>query len=341
LRTPSEKPAEPKTKAGGFWLAVWLGILAAASVAYAQQSNSVPRIVLVIPSPAEAQIELTDALRQRLHDLGYVEGQSIRFEMSLYPPERPDLLPGIASELARSKADVLLAVSTPQIRALMEATKTIPIVMIAPGDPVGSGLVASLARPGGNVTGLTIMSYDIMGKRLELLKQAIPKISRVGALFNPTNPAGRRDVLEELQSAGRTLRIAIHPAPVREPSEIASAFASIVREHDGGLIVAVDPVIWPHRKLIVDLCAQNRLPSMSYFREFAALGGLMSYGPSNIELFRRAATYVDKILKGAKPSDLPVEQPTKFELVINLKTAKALGITIPEAILLGADEVIR
>ena len=328
-------------KARGLRLVVCLGILAASSAAYPQQSSSVPRIVLVIPSPAEAQVELVGAFRQGLRDLGYVEGRSIRFDLSLYPPERPDLLPGIASELVRSKVDVLVAVSTPQIRALMEATKTIPIVMIAPGDPVGSGLVASLARPGGNVTGLTIMSYDIMGKRLELLKHAIPKISRVGALFNPTNPAARRDVLEELQAAGRTLRITIHPAPVREPSEIASAFASIVKEHDGGLIVAVDPIIWPHRKRIVDLCAQNHLPSMSYFREFVELGGLMSYGPNGTELFRRAATYVDKILKGAKPADLPVEQPTKFELVINLRTAKALGITIPEAMLLRADEVIR
>lgn len=243
MRTLSEQIAEPNTKARGFWLVVCLIILAATSVVYPQQSNSVPRIVLLIPSPAEAQIELTDALRQRLRDLGYVEGQSIRFEMSLYPPERPELLPGIASELVRSKVDVLLAVSTPQIRALMDATKTIPIVMIAPGDPVGSGLVASLARPGGNVTGLTIMSYDMMGKRLELLKHALPKISQVGALFNPTNPAARRDVLEELQSAGRALRIAIHPAPVREPSEIQSAFSSIVAAHDGGLIVAVDPII--------------------------------------------------------------------------------------------------
>ena len=226
-----------------FRLVACLGILTAACVAYPQQSNSVPRIVLVIPSPAEAQIELTDAFRQGLRDLGYVEGQNIRFDLSMYSPERPDLLPGIASELVRSKVDVLLAVSTPQIRALMEATKTIPIVMIAPGDPVGSGLVTSLARPGGNVTGLTIMSYDIMGKRLELLKHAVPKISRVGALFNPTNPAGRRDVLEELQAAGRKLRITIHPAPVREPNKIAGAFASIVREYDGGLIVAVDPVI--------------------------------------------------------------------------------------------------
>ena len=163
----------------------------------------------------------------------------------------------------------------------------------------------------------------------------------MGALFNPTNPAGRRDVLEELQAAGRTLRITIHPAPVREPNEIASAFASIVREHDGGVIVAVDPVIWPHRKRIVDLCAHNKLPSMSYFREFVELGGLMSYGPNGIELFRRAATYVDKILKGAKPADLPIEQPTKFELVINLKAAKALGLTIPQPLLERADEVIR
>jgi putative ABC transport system substrate-binding protein len=315
--------------------------LAASLGAFPQQPIPVPRIGMVIHGPAEASAQVIEAFRQGLRDLGYVEGQNISIELRLYPPERPDLLPGLASELVRSKVDVLVAVSTPQIRALMEATKTIPIVMIAPGDPVGSGLVASLARPGGNVTGLTIMTRDIMGKRLELLKDAVPKISRVGALFNPANPVGRRDVMEELQAAGRTLGITIHSVEVREPSQFSSAFSSITGAHDGGLIVVVDPLTWIHRKLIVDLSARNRLPTMFYFREFVELGGLMSYGPNTMDLYRRAATYVVKILKGVKPADLPVEQPTKFELIINLKTAKALGITIPEAILLRADDVIR
>jgi putative ABC transport system substrate-binding protein len=328
-------------KARGFWLVLSLGILVEHPTAYSEQPISVPRIVLITASPAEEQAELIGSFRQGLRDLGYVEGQNIRFELGLYPPERPDLLPGIANELARSRPDVLIAVSTPQIRALMEATKTIPIVMIAPGDPVGSGLVESLARPKGNVTGLTIMMDDLMGKRLELLKGAIPKLSRVGALFNAANPLARRDVMVKLQAAARTLHITMNPAPVREANEISNAFASIVGEHEDGLIVVVDPFTWANRKLIVDLCVRNRMPGMFYFKEYVEMGGLMSYGPNHLELYRRAATYVDKILKGANPADLPVEQPRTFELVINLKTAKALGITIPEAILLQADEVIR
>lgn len=319
---------------------IGIAALAAVNEAHPEQQPRLRRIVLVISGPAEANTELVGAFRQGLRDLGYVEDQSIRFELALYPPERPDLLPGIASELVSSKADVLLAVSTPQIRALMEATKTIPIVMIAPGDPVGSGLVASLGRPGGNVTGLTILMEELAAKRLELLKEASPTISRVGVLGNAANPGSRKDVLR-LQAAGRTLGITIHPAEVREPDEIVSAFTSMAAARDQGLIVVIDSLTFSHRRLIVDLAARNHLPTMSYVREFAQLGGLMSYGPSNMGLFRRAATYVDRILKGAKPAELPVEQPTKFELVINLKTAKALDITIPDSILLRADEVIR
>jgi putative ABC transport system substrate-binding protein len=322
------------------WMCI-ICALVASSAADARQADTVPRVVLVIASPAEAQLELIDAFREGLRDLGYVEGKTIRFELSLSPPEKPETLPAIAADLVRSKPDVIVAVSTPQIRAMMEATKTIPIVMVAPGDPVGSGLVASLARPGGNVTGLTIISGDIMGKRLEYLKQALPKITRVGALFNPANPVNRRDVTDELQAAGRALRIAIDPVPVREPNEIPAAFASIARERAEGLIVAVDPIIWAHRKQVIELCTRNRLPSMSYFKEYVALGGLMSYGPNHLELFRRSAMYVDRILKGANPATLPVEQPSRFELAINLKTAKLLGIVIPEAVLLQADEIIR
>lgn len=321
-------------------VAIVIAALAAANQGYPQQPPRLPRIVLVIPGPADANTDLVGALRQGLRDLGYVEGQSIRFELGMYPPERPDLLPGIASELVRSKADVLVAVSTPQIRALMEATNTIPIVMIAPGDPVGSGLVASLGRPGGNVTGLTILSKELDGKRVELLKEAIPKIARVGVLCNVANPVVRQNVLQ-LQAAARTMGITIHAVEVREPDDITSAFSSMAAAHEQGLIVVIDPLTFTHRKLIVDLAARNRLPAMFYVKEFVQLGGLMSYGPNNRDSFRRAATYVDRILKGAKPAELPVEQPTKFELVINLKTAKALDITIPEAILLRADEVIR
>jgi putative ABC transport system substrate-binding protein len=295
---------------------------------------------MVIHGTAQSFAKQIQAFRQGLRDLGYIEGQNLKIEYRFYPPEQPDLLPDIANELVRSNVDVLLAVSTPEIRALMQATSTIPIVMLAPGDPVGAGLVASLGHPGGNVTGLTQMSTDLSGKRLELLKDAVSGISRVAVLFNPANPAARRDAME-LQHAGRARGITIHLAEVRQPEELSSAFSSMTRAHDGGVIVVIDALVFTHRRVILDLAARHRLPSVFYIREFAELGGLVSYGPNGADGFRHAATYVDKILKGAKPADLPVEQPTKFELVVNLKTAKALGITIPESILLRADEVIR
>ena len=319
---------------------VSFGVLSTPLVADASQPTRASRIGMVMFGPAEASAQLIAAFRQGLRDLGYVEGQNINIENRWYPPEQPDLLPGIAIDLVRSKVDVLVGVSTPHIRALKAATSTIPIVMIGPGDPVGAGLVESLARPGGNVTGLTIMSIDTSGKRLELRKETIGKISRVGILWNPVNPVVRRDFMET-EVAARTLGITIHSVEVRGPNEFASAFSSMTGAHDGGLIVLIDPLTWIHRKLIVDLAARSRLPTMFFFREFVEAGGLMSYGPKTLELWRRAATYVDKILKGAKPADLPVEQPTKFELVINLKTAKAFGLTIPQSVLVRADEVIR
>ena len=319
-------------------LLVNLALVAASSAAYPQQPT--PRIGMVLQGGVEAFEVPLAAFRNKLRDLGYIEGQNISIEYRGYPPERPDLLPGIAKELVQSRVDVMVAISTPEIRALMQATNTIPIVMIGPGDPVGAGLIASLAHPGGNVTGMTFLTGDLSGKRLELLKEAIPGLSRVGVLFNPVNPVVRQDVMQ-LQAAGRTLGITIHPAEVREPSEFSSAFSSMTGTHDKALVVVIDPITWVNRKVIVDLAARNRLPSIFYTSGFTELGGLMSFGPRGSDNWSEAAVYVAKILKGANPADLPVQQPTLFELVVNLKTAKTLGITFPESILQRADKVIR
>jgi putative ABC transport system substrate-binding protein len=327
---------KPLTSAGRVALIVGLGILSMSLTADASQPKRVPRIGVITFEGLERQIE---EFKRGLRELGYVENQNVQIELRSYPTERLDLLPGIASELVRSEADVLVAQSTPEIRALMQATSTIPIVMVGPGDPVGAGLVASLARPGGNVTGVTFMMTGTFGKRLELLKETIGKISRVGVLWNPANPVVRQYFVET-QVAAQTLGITIHSVEVREPNEFASAFSSIAKARDGGLIVILDPLMAVHKGLIIDFAAREHVPSMSNLRVFVEAGGLMSYGVNPLWNQRRAATYVAKILRGAKPADLPVEQPTKFELVINMKTAKALGLTIPQSILARADEVI-
>ena len=320
---------------------VLLAALLVSALAHAQQPTRVQRIgVLVTGSPDAAMLPLVEAFRQELRNLGYIEDQNVRLEIRWNPPERPDLLPGIASELARSEADVLVGGATPNILALKEATTTIPIVMIAPSDPVGTGLIQSLARPGGNVTGMAWMSTDIMGKRLQLLREIVPKMPRLGYLWNPLNPATQRD-FRELESAARSMGIAVHSAEVRAPNEFASAFSSIARAHADAVIVQADPLTIVRRKQIADLATQNRLPSMFFLRQSVVEGGLMSYGANLPDQYRRAARYVDKILKGARPGELPVEQPAKFKLVLNQKTAKLLGITFPESILLRADEVIR
>jgi putative tryptophan/tyrosine transport system substrate-binding protein len=306
----------------------------------AQQSARVPRIGFVMPGSAEASAGLINAFRQGLQELGYVEGQNIQIDFRWQPADRPDLLPGIVSELVRSNPDVLVGPTTPQALALKKATSTIPIVMVVPSDPIGTGLVQTLARPGGNVTGLSLMSNDIMAKRLELLKETVPKISRVGDIWNPANPATQRD-FKEIEIAARKLGLTIHSAEVRGPNDFNSAFSSLTRARVDALILQTDQLTWIHRQQIAKLTVQNRLPTIFFAREYVDGGGLMSYGASLADLYRRSASYVDKILAGASPAELPVEQPTKFELVVNLNTAKALGITIPEAILLRANEVLR
>jgi putative ABC transport system substrate-binding protein len=251
-----------------------------------------------------------------------------------------DQLPGLAAELVRVKVDVIVTYTTPATQAAEQATGTIPIVVAAVIDPVAAGLVASLAHPGGNITGLSQMVPELVGKQLEVLKEVAPKISRVAILSNPANPAHAL-AIRDVKVAARSLGVRLQLLEARGPSAIDSAFAAMTTERAGAVIVLVDSMLIDHRTRIADLAARRHLPTVSATIETAEAGGLMAYGPSVRDMFRRAAAYVDKILKGAKPADLPIEQPTKFELVINLRTARALGLTIPQSVLLRADQVIQ
>jgi putative ABC transport system substrate-binding protein len=319
---------------------IWLlatVFLATASATEAQQVKKRPRIG-VLSSRLGPLPTREGAFQESLRKLGYVEGQSITIEYR-YAEERLDRLPELVAELVHSKVDVIVAVSTPAIEAAKNATKTIPIIMAGVSDPVGTGFVASLARPGGNITGLSLQSPELSGKRLELLKEVIPKLSRVAFLVHRQDP-GHRLFVKEAQDAGQSLGMQIQPLAVAGFEEIEGVFPAMVRERIGGLVV--QPIfIGTHGLRIAELAAKNRLPTISDPREFADAGGLMSYGPSRSALWQRAATYVDKILKGTKPADLPVEQPTKFEFVINLKTVKQIGLTIPQSVLFRADKVIK
>lgn len=318
-----------------------LAFVGVPSVGHAQHPLRPARIAVLMHGTAEVHARGINALREGLHDLGYAEGKTVTIESQFYPSDRPDLLADRAKQLVRAAPDVIVALSTPEIRVLMQATSTIPIVMLFPGDPVGTGLVASLSRPGGNVTGLTVQMGDALGaKRLELLKEVLPKMSRMAVLFNPDNPIVRKDALT-LCAAARGLGITTHSLEVREATEIAAAFSSAAAGHDQGLVVITDPLTWAHRRLIVDLVVRNQLPAIFYYKEYVVLGGLMSYGVDSLDHWRRAAGYVDKILKGRKPGELPVEQPVKFELAVNAGSARALGIMIPESVLLRADDVIK
>ena len=317
-----------------------LGLLAAVPAAQAQQPARMPRIGYLGTSSPSLEPHYVEAFRQKLRDLGYIEGQNIAIEYR-WAEGQDDRLPALAAELVHLKADVIVTAGTPGTLAATQATKTIPIVMASSGDPVESGLVASLARPGGNVTGLSILAPELEGKRLELLKEVVPKLSRVAVLWNPANPVVQL-VFEQTRLAASKLRLTLEPVvEVRRVDDFEDAFAKIAKARPRALVVIVDRLLLAHRARIVGFAATRRLPGMYGFREYVEAGGLMSYAPSNIELFRGAAVYVDKILKGTKPAELPVQQPTRFELVINLKTAKALGLTMPQSILIRADQVIR
>jgi putative ABC transport system substrate-binding protein len=319
--------------------AVTGGLLAAPLAIEAQQAGRIPRIGFLATPSAEFIKGRVAAFEQALRELGYVSGKSIVIEYR-YADGRFERLPNLATELVRLRVDILVAVGAPAAHAAKNATSVIPIVIGNAADPVGTGLVASLARPGGNITGLSDFNLGVVTKRLELLKQVVPTASRVAVLLNPANPTNPPQ-LKEIQTVAPALGVTLLALEAKTSDDIAPAFAVMKSERPGALLVMGDLMFGTHQRWIAELALKSRLPTIWAMKENADAGGLMSYGTNFEDLSRRAATYVDKILKGAKPADLPVEQPTKFELVINLKTAKALGLTIPQSLLARADQVIE
>jgi len=320
-------------------------LLTAPLAAGAQQTGKVPRIGMLLAfSPEHPQArEWSNAFREGLHELGYVEGQNIAIE-SRSTQGQFDRLPDLLAELARLNVDVIFSMAgTPAARAAQQAHITIPFVAPAMGDPVSDGLIASLAHPGGFITGSTFLGPGLVSKRLELLKEAVPGASHVAALWHPAAYGERTmsDMLKETEAAAQALRVQLTLLEARGANDFDGAFSAMTRQRAGALVVLPSPMFYGEFRRIVDLARKNRLPASYAFREAVAAGGLMSYGANLLDLARRAATQVGKILKGAKPANLPVEQPTTFELVINMKTAKALGLTIPQALLLRADEVVE
>ena len=313
------------------------GLVIARSVAEAQPAAKIYRIGFFLVGTAESVAPLVRTLTEGLRDLGFVEGRNLVFERR-YADGNVERLPELAAELVRLRVDVIVTGSNIHIAAAQRATATIPIVMINAADPVGAGFITSLARPGGNITGLSLdASREILGKQLALLKEIAPKLSRVGVLRHVDSGSG----FAELEAAARQLNVALETVIIRSLDDFEGAFAAMVGKRVGGVIVVGGGLIYIRREQIADYALKYRLPAVYLLKEGAEAGLLMSYGPNLLDLYRRAASYVAKILRGAKPGDLPVEQPTKFELVINMKTAKALGITIPLSLLLRADEVIH
>jgi putative tryptophan/tyrosine transport system substrate-binding protein len=311
------------------------------SLAQAQQPKKVPRIGYLSGADPARESTGSEAIRLALRERGYIEGQNIATEYR-YAEGKTDRLPELAAELVRLKVDIIVVSGgNTQVRAVKNATKTIPIVMAGGSDPVEAGLVESLARPGGNVTGLTNLARELSGKRLELLKEAVPKIARVAILYDPATPSVALSVKEDLPVAARALRLTIQPWEVRSADDFEKVFAALNKQRPDGLYVPQGGLMNANLKRIVGLALKSRLPSMYSYREAVDAGGLMYYGADLADSYRRVAYFVDRILKGAKPADLPVEQPTKFEFVINLKTAKQIGVTIPPNVLARADKVIK
>jgi len=310
-----------------------------AHLADAQQPPKKPLIgVLVAGSPSSMESRI-NAFQKRLRELGYKEGQNIVVEYH-YAEGNYNRLTAITTDLVRSNANVIVTWAIPVTQVVKNATNTIPIVMAGGGNPVETGLVESLAKPGGNITGLATIQNELTGKRLELLKEAVPKISRVAMVFNPEGQVPTRGY-EPLKGIAQLLKISVEPLQIRKPNEIDKVFAAIPKSRVDALILESDPIFNINRQKVIALAAKNRLPAMYPERRWAEDGGMMAYGTDLIEVASRAAIFVDKILKGAKPADLPVEQPTKFELAINLKTAKQIGVTIPQSVLFRADKVIK
>ncbi len=315
-----------------------LALTMCGAAAHAQQPAGMPRIGILVASSASSFQARVEAFRRRLRELGYVEGKNIVIEYR-YAEGKLERPPDLAAELVRLKVDVIVASTPRAVFAAKKASATIPIVFAAATDPVGIGLVSSLARPGGNITGLSLMAPDLNGKRLELLKEAFPKVARVAFLLGG-GPGGNL-TLTEMEAAAKALGLKLQSLPVRSLDDFDSAFARAKREGAQVLITTTSPLFNDHQRQILDFAAKNRLPAMYPASEFVEAGGLMSYGPNYTDLWRRSADYVDKILKGTKPADLPVEQPTKFEFVVNLKAAKGIGLLIPPNVLVRADRVIK
>src|SRR5262245_456222 len=302
-----------------------------------QQPTQVPRIRYLDPASPQTSSRQIEALRKGLGELGYLEGKNIAIEYR-YADGKRDQLFAAASELVQRQVDVIVTGSTPGVEAAKNATNTIPIIFATIGDPVRSRLVESLARPGGNITGLTIFSPELGGKRLELLKETVPKITRVAFIWSTMNPGFS---FAEAEAAGKPLGVKVQSVQIRDVDNIESAFEKVRKLGSQAFTTAPDPVMRLNRRKLLDFAAKNRLPAMYGTLDFVDAGGLMSYAPNTIDLYRRAATYVDKILKGAKPANLPIEQPTKFEFIVNLKAAKQIGLTIPPNVLTRADRVIK
>ena len=317
------------------------GLLAAPLAAEAQRAGKVYRVGYIGPTPVSTLISdpSFNSFRREMGQRGYVEGQDLVLELRSVE-ERPDRVSEVVDELVRLNPDVIVAVSAPVIQAARQVSRTIPIVMVGVGDPVAIGFAASLSRPGGNITGLSQLSPELSAKRLDLLKEVVPGVSRVAILWNPTNPSNASQ-LRATKLVAQALGMQLQLLEVRGPQDFESGFQAARRGHAGALITLDDLLIYTRRTQIVALAAKSRLPAIYGWSKFAEAGGLMSYGPDFRDMYRQAAIFVDKILKGAKPGDLPIEQPAKLELVINLKTAKALGLTIPPSLLQRADQVIE
>jgi ABC-type uncharacterized transport system substrate-binding protein len=315
------------------------GAAAWPSAARAQRSGRVYRIGVLETAPAASNAANFDALRNGLRELGYVEGQNLVLDYRSVDG-RPERFPQLAAELLRLNVDLIVTRGTPAVMAVKNATGTVPVVMAASGEPVGTGVVAGLARPGGNVTGLSALTSELVAKRLELMREAVAGIRRIAFLFNMGNPIAPSS-WEEFKTAAPSLNLEAQLLDVRKSEDLVQAFDTAIAQRADAILVGNDTVMLANRRQVVELAAKHRMPAMYHAREFVDAGGLMTYGVSYPDLYRRAATFVDKIFRGARPADLPVEQPTKFELVINLKAAKALGIEIPPTLLARADEVIE
>jgi putative ABC transport system substrate-binding protein len=306
-----------------------------------QQQSKIRRVGVLFfgTGVSQANLRRLDVFRRRMRELGYVEGKTILIE-ERYADGNAQRLTELARELVESRIDIIVAVAVAAAKAARQATSTIPIVMVHAGNPIGAGLIASLARPGGNVTGTTSMIPELAAKQVELFRELVPRVAKLGILVNPTN-AGAAPLLANVTDAARSFNISLVTAEVTRPEDFPKAFTLLRSARPDGLLVMVEPLIFVNRAQVIDFAASARLPASYDVGDFARAGGLISYGPVLIEHYAMAAGYVDKILKGAKPGDLPVQQPTKFELVVNLKTAKALGLTVPQLLLLRADEVIE